>query len=322
LSTARVDFFLDPAARLTEQERALMTAMYADLITSLADEFTAQLADSEPANDDGEHLFDRLWSAGLLDIEDVVRLLLRRAEEERISAGIRSSRQSGKARFLQSLVSDEQPEIAAAAMGLILARGRRRDRFDGPRLAFDDVSAEAADILASAIAAALRGDLSARFDSANADDRLASARQSLLSRHDEGNRLEARVFDLVHSTDLCGRLDEAMVLTALDEGEIAFVAEALARRSGIDFDSAWDHLTGGSAKLALLLRLSGMSREFAGELVSAIAEIAGADPESTIDCYDRLPDSDVESARKWLRLDPSYRTAVNSLDMAHGQRIV
>lgn len=299
-----------------------MTAMYADLVTSLADEFTVQLGGSEAANDDGERLFDRLWSAGLLDIEDVVGLLLRRAEEERISAGIRSSRQNGKPRFLQSLVSDEQSEIAAAAMGLILARGRRRDRFDGPRLAFDDVSAESADRLASAIAAVLRSDLAGRFDSAEADERLAAARHGLLSRHDEGNRLEARIFDLVHSADLHGRLDEAMVLSALDEGEIAFVAESLARRSGIDFDSAWNHLTGGSDRLALLLRLSGASREFAGELVSAIGEIAGADPESAIDCFDGLSDEEVEGARKWLRLDPSYRAAVGSLDTANGQRPV
>jgi len=320
LSCARIDFFLDSRKRLTEQERALMTAMYADLVASLADEFIVLLADAEPANDDGERLFDRLWDSGLLDIPSVVRLLLRRAEEERISAGIHSGRQSGKTRLLQSLVSDEDPDLSAAAMALILARGRRRDRFDGSRLNFDDLPAEAADALVNAIAAALRADLARRFDPAGADERLSAAARALLARHDEGNRLEARIFDLVHAADRAGRLDEARIRSALAEGEAAFLAEALARRSGIGFEAAWDHLTGAFGKLALLLRMSRIPRDMAGEIIGSLAEVIGSDAEAEISAYDDLTDDRVESARQWLRLDPFYRSAVESLGSDDGQR--
>ena len=166
LRTARLDFFLDPKGRLTEQERALMTGMLADLVNSLADDFHALLAGAEPANDDGEQLLDRLRSSGLLDDQQLVGLLLRRAEDERLATAMRNAASTGKPRLLQSLLSDDDSDVSAAAMALILARGRRRDRFDRPRVIFDDLSAEAAVALIHAIAAAFREDLSKRFSAA------------------------------------------------------------------------------------------------------------------------------------------------------------
>lgn len=295
-----------------------MTAMLSDLVAVVADEFTTRLADAEPANDDGEQLLDRLWTAGLLDSPELIALLLRRAEEERIAAGIRASRPSGKPRFLQSLVSDEDSGISAAAMALILARGRRRDRFDGPRVIFDDLSAEAAVCLVNAVAAELRSDLARRLGSAEADERLGGAARALLSSHDEGNRLEARLFDLVHCLDRARRVDERLIRTALDEGEISLLAEALARRSGIGFDCAWDHLTAGGGRLALLLRMADVPRELAGEIVASSAEVVGSDSETEIEAFDRLPDEEVERSRKWLRLDPAYRAAIGALGAGNG----
>lgn len=322
LPVVRLDFFLDPAARLTEQERALMTAMLSDLVDTIADEFKSLLAGAGPANDDGEQIVDSLWAAGLLDIPELVALLLRRAEDERIAAAIRSSRPSGRARFLQQLVSDEDAAISAAAMALILGRGRRRDRFDGPRLVFDDLSAEAAVALANAVAAALRTDLASRLGDGEADERLAAAARSLLGSHDEGNRLEARLFELVHSLDRARRLDEQLIRSALEEAEIALLCEALARRSGIGFDSAWDHLTGGGRRLALLLRMAAIPRELAGEIVASLAEVVGSDPEYEIQAFDELAAEKVEQARSWLRLDPAYRSAIGALGTGHGQRSV
>ena len=322
LPTARADFFLDPRARLTEQERALMTAMLTDMVDMLADEFISLLADSGPANDEGERLVDRLWAAGLLDIPDLIQLLLHRAEEERLAAGIRAGRPAGKMRFLQSLVSDEDSDVSAAAMALILARGRRRDRFDGPRLAFDDLSAEAAVALVSAIAAALRSDLIDRMSAAEADERLSNAARTLLARHDEGNRLDARLFALVHALERAGRLDDSLMRSAVAEAEIALLTEALVRRGGISFDCGWDHLTGGDGRLALLLRLAGLSRDLAGEIIAATAEVVGTGAEIEIRAFDSLSDEEVDGARQWLRLNSVYRDAIGALGAGRGQRAV
>ncbi len=320
LPCVRADFFLDPSARLTEQERALMTSMLGDLVATLGDELASHLADAEPANDEGEALVDRLWSAGLLDLPDLVALLLRRAEEERIAAGLRAAAPARRPRMLQSLVSDEDADVAAAAMALILAKGRRRDRFDGPRLTFDDVSAETAVALANAVAAARRAGFAKRFGPADSDERLTGAVRSLLAGHDEGNRLEARLFELAHALDQAARLDEALIRSALEEAEAFLLAEGLALKAGISFESAWDHLTGGTGRLALLLRMSGISRPLAGEILARIAEVAGTDPETEIASFDGLSEEAVESARKWLRLDSVYRSAVTDLASGNGQR--
>ena len=319
LPLVRADFFLDPAARLTEQERALMTGMLSELVASLADEFAVLLGAAEPANDDGGRLFDRLWKAGLLDIPDLVRLLLRRAEEERVSAGVRAGRPASSSRLLQSFVGDEDSEVSAAAMAIILAKGRRRDRFDGPKIIFDDLSAEAAVALVNAIAAGLRHDHARRLNAANADDRLAEALRALLSRHDEGNRLEARLFDLVHALDRAGRLGDDFLRSSLDAGEMALLVEVLGRRAGIGFETAWEHFLGGSRRLALLLRMSGLSRGLSGEILAGTADILAGDPESAMTAFDQLADEQVESARKWLRLDAAYRSAICALDSDDGQ---
>src|SRR5437764_14964207 len=86
LSTVRIDFFLDPAERLTEQERALMTAMLHCLVGDIADDLRAGLPNGWAAANDESNLavIDALTAARLLDERQLMALLLRRADEERI----------------------------------------------------------------------------------------------------------------------------------------------------------------------------------------------------------------------------------------------
>src|SRR5215210_9082853 len=88
LSTVRADFFLSPAKRLSEQERALMTAMLHCLVSDVADELRAALPSGwAAANDDSNlALIEVLTASRLLDEPGLMAMLLRRADEERIAS--------------------------------------------------------------------------------------------------------------------------------------------------------------------------------------------------------------------------------------------
>src|SRR5215213_6315421 len=235
LATVRMDFFLHPGERLTEQERALMTAMLHCLVGDIADEVHAALPNGlAAANDDGNlRVLQSLVGARLLDRPALVRLLLKRADEERIATA--AAARSGKrdARVLQGLVSHSDGAVAAAAMALILARGRRRDRFGQCLLHFDDLPASEARSLVQAICAALRGELAAITGSATADRQLSAASVQVLASHDPGNGIEALTSALARMLDEEGDLSDETVVAAAMEGEMTFVAEAVSRRSGV-----------------------------------------------------------------------------------------
>ena len=252
LACVRADFFLDPEQRLTEQERALMTAMLADLVAVAADEIRAAASIAPTPREANGELYDQLRSAGQLDIPEVIAVLLRHAEEERMASALRSAGNPAKSRFLHALAADEESTVAAGAMALVLGRSRRHDRYGNARVQLDDIPAEAAFRLAYSVAAAvaLQG----------GSDRLAGeGAAAVLAQHDESKRIESLTFGLVHALDTAGRLSETLLLAAAADGEVAILVEGLARRAestsrvpgltcavqdGLRFCCAWRELRG------------------------------------------------------------------------------
>ena len=318
LSTVRVDFFLSPAERLTEQERALMTAMLHCLLGDIADEIRAALPSGlAAANDEGNlALVERLSRARLLDRSVLVRMLLRRADEERITTAARARSGRREARVLQGLVSHDSGAISAAAMALILARGRRRDRFGQCLLQFDDLPPEEAAALAQIVAAALRRDLVGLGDISDRDQLLAAAVEELMARYDRANGFEELMAVLVDLLEDEGVLSDELIVSAAMEGEMTFVAQALARRSGLRGEIATDELLSASEQRVMtLLRLAGVRRELGAGLLAGIGDLLGlADPGGAIAAFDALGDAELDDARSWLSADPAYRHAVGSLD--------
>ena len=324
LSTVRVDFFLDPAERLTEQERALMTAMLRCLVGDIADEIRGLLPNLPmAANDQGNlALIDALLSAGLLDRAGLVRLLLRRADEERIATGAKARIGRREARVVQGLVSHGDGAVAAAAMALIIARGRRRDRFGQCLLHFDDLQQEDAAALANAIAAGLRRELAIIVGKAEADRLLSAAAGQLLASHDAGSSIENLTATLVRLLDEEGDLADELILAAAIEGEMNFVAHSLAKRSGLSGDVALQELlSGDSNRVMALLRISLLKRESAAGLLAGIGDLLGVpDPARAIARFDAMTETEAGDVLNWLCADSRYQQAVANLARADGQR--
>ncbi len=260
LAVVLADFFLDESGRLTDEERSLMAAMLRGLVIDIADELIAGLPPLMAAQADAarDGAYRTLRKAGLLERFGLVALLLRRADEQQLSARM----DRGPDASIAALVADEDAAVAEAAMALTLARGRRRDRFGRLGIEFDDMEAEDAVAVVHAVAGALRDGLDRE-----ADQPLGAAAQGLLARHDEGRRLEASVAALARALEATGRAGDETVRRLAQDGDAAMLVGLLGRRAGIDGIDAWNFFSGGEAML--LARLAGCDRATAAQILAA-----------------------------------------------------
>lgn len=318
MATVRRDFFLDPAKRLTEQERALMSGMLGALVGDVADSVRAKLPNGRvPANDAGDAALVRaLTASNLLDETGLMRLLLQRADEERIATAAKARSGRREARTLQGLVGSDYAPVAAAAMALILGRGRRRGRFGESLLALDDLSFESAAHLVHVVAAGLRREMSGQ----GADRELAGASGQVLGSRDEKRGLSALTAALVHALEQSGSLTDELILAAANEGEVAFIAEILGRQAGVTAETALGELLSGEAPaIIFMLRMAAVSRELCARLLGAIGDLLGiADAGSAIAAFDSISDDQAEAAQARLLTAPAYLTALDRLGRDRG----
>jgi hypothetical protein len=313
LATVRADFFLDPAERLSERERALMTGMLHCLVVDIAE----RLSDGLPRDSAvGTHtqLVADLNRSGLLDDPDLIALLLLRAEEERIAAAASARAGRSEARVLQGLVGNENGQVSAAAMALILARGRRRDRFGQCLLAFDDLPLPAAAILVHRVAAAIRCGGGVR------DGDITDASASLIAAHDPAKSVDTLAAALVAALADAELLNDALLLAAAHEGEVALLAHLLAHLAGVSGAIAEaELLSGDPSAVVMLLRMAKLSRQVAAGILAAIGDLlAVQDPSAALVEFGALKDAEVDDAHVLLTSDPAYRAALALLGAANG----
>jgi hypothetical protein len=247
-------------------------------------------------------------------------LLLRRADEERIATAARARSGRREARVLQGLVSHDYGAVAAAAMALILGRGRRRDRFGQCLVAYDDLPPPSAEILVHSVAAGLRRELSAARGAPAADSELAEAGERVLGNHDEERGIDSLTAALVHFLDEAGGITDELLLAAAHEGEVGFLAEVLGRRAAVPTEAAVEELLSGNAgHVMALLRMAEMSRELCAGLLAGIGDLLGiVDAGAAIGHFDRMTDAEVQASRSWLVTAPAYRGALERLGQGRG----
>lgn len=312
LSTVRSDFFLDGGDRLTEQERALMTAMLGDLLETLAHEIGAAAGRTNPEVDVSA-LMATLVEAGLVDRPGLVSIMLRRSDEFRIASVFAGHNGPRRLPLLPKLVSDDHPEVAAAAMALVMARGRRRDGFGQPRLELADLDVADREALAFAVAAAMSPDRAQ-------DDRFAMAARRVVDSTRDEHSLDFITAALIDALDAAGRDRIALLAEASGEGEVPLVAQILSRESAVGPQAAWDHLlNSGEGGLALLARMAGLDRPIAARVIADLgSSTAASSVEDEIARFDNLTAQEVAAAKAHWQLPRDYRAARVALGGRHG----
>ena len=313
LATVRADFFLDSAERLSERERALMSGMLHCLVAEIAERLSAQLPGLE-LGEGAHNLVADLNAAGLLDEPELIALLLRRAEEQRIATAASARAGRSEARVLQGLVGHDNDAVSAAAMALILARGRRRDRFGKCLLAFDDLPLGLAAMLVHRVAAALKA-------SSSLDDRsIVSSGVDVIAAHDPAKSVETLAASLATALAGVGALDDALLVAAAHEGDVALLAHLLAHQAGIPGGTAEaELLSSDPSSIVMLLRMAQVSRPVAAGILAAIGDLLGVhDPAAALKEFASLKDPGVEEAHVLVSSDPAYRSALALLEANRG----
>jgi hypothetical protein len=321
LAVVRRDLFLDDRARLTEQERALMSAMLGTLVDQLADEIrlglpTELLAQVEA---DRQDVASRLWQSGALDRPALILLLLRRTSEQLVAAACRGSRGPDEGGIVDRLVGDSDGPTASAAMSLAVARGRRRDRFGHVGVEFDDVPPTEAHQLIHLVASAIRKGI--RVPSVAIDEDVALAAERVFARHQGSRRLEEREVELAEALITAHGANDQLIAKLAAQGDVALIAALCSVRGGVALDTAWALLIGSEARDAMLLaRFAELKRPTAAALVAAFAEpLQWGEPAGVIAWFDSLSPHELDAAGRWWRLPPAYRDGVQQHGGQDGQ---
>lgn len=317
LSSALADLALPEAHRLSDWHRRTLSSLLANLVGSIEDDLRAALAirfEGEVAAAlSSAHVpivLPILEPHGPLADHALLAALLRRAEEHRLS------RIRPDTALLVELAGEEDEEVAAEAMSLLVAHSSRLDSFQEPLIARVELPAELQHGLVWTVAAALRRYLIDRhaIPAPAADEAVAASASELLIGYDEGRSVQALALRLARRLSDTGRLDDQLIVRILSEGGLPLFLASISARTGLDCDAVWEILTGPAGRGAvLLLRAAGIARR---ESAAILLQLAGGGEEAIVpqlDLYDALSDEEARRLVALWRLDPAYRTAIARL---------
>lgn len=333
LSVAIDDLFLPEDTRPDERQRRAMAALLDRLVISVEDDLRQRLgvlmASSAPAEvlialGTARIAIARpiLEDSGALRDPALIEMLAARVGEHRLVEILHRAggpEEPGAAERPEPWIDSGDPDVAEAAMALLIAESRRVDQLHQPLIGGTDLPADLLHRLTWRIAAALRRWLVdvQQVPTPQADAAIAEAARSSLIVHDEGETLEAAAMRLALELSHDRALDQDMLLSrALDEGRPALIAGMLALRAAVPFDLARQALLEpDGARLTVLLRAGGVGRDAALALLQAMGHAHGQ-PYVESPAFDLIAEDQARAAALPWRIDPGYRMAIAELEGA------
>jgi len=326
-AVAATDLLLPERARLTEWQRITAGNLLNRLIRSIEDALRVPLAERFVDHDNvhaalaSAHVpiaLPILERAQALGDAELSTVLVRRVEEHRFW---KAYGQGGGEDLLFELVRDADPELAGAAMELVIARSRRFDRFQEPVIGHVDLPAELQHKLVWLVAAALRHYLVQHHSLRAVDAAVERAASDFIAQHDEGAGLEAAAIRLARRLQRSGRLDDNLLRRALGEGMLPVFIAGLAVRGSLDHGAAWEVLSDPRGRgPALLLRAAGLPRDEAAAILLLLNTrgrlFSGAEGDAAaeqLDLYDSLDEATAAEVLRLWQADPAYRASVARL---------
>lgn len=323
-AVAATDLLLPDAARLTEWQRVTAAALLSRLVACIEDDLRARLAQRFAGEDAvvaalasahvpiAAPILDR---SGALNDPELGAALVRRVEEHRFWT---ARPPLGSDDLLFALARDDDDDISAEAMALVIARSRRFDRFQEPVLTSAELPAELQHRLVWLVAAALRHYLVQHHQLAGVDGAIEAAAAGAIGSHDEGDSLEAAAQRLALRLDRLGRLDGDLAARMIESGLLPLFLAALSVRCSLDPAAAWEVLADPRSRgPALLLRAAGFERRDAARILLALNArgpiFSGAEGDATaaqLELFDTLDEASAGEVLRLWRAHPAYRASV------------
>lgn len=345
LTNAIVDLFLPDRHRLTDHQRAIMTDVLRKLIGSLETEVRQYLVeallrgpDQLPelqallANDEIEVAQAILERSRVLQDQDLIDVVMRRAEEHRMAIALRNDVSAAVAEALvekagpdviEALIRNPDVTLSRRAMEMLVAESKRFDRFQEPLLSRADLPPELAYRMYWWVSAALRDYILKRFeiDPGKIDGLIQSAARRGIAAHEIDEKLEARAMRLAERLHELGDLTDDFIRASLRQSRISLFVAGLAIRAGIDFPTSWAIVSDpGADSMVVLLKSIDMPRDLAASILMLMERLRdGAHPQSpetlviAMEAFDRMEVARARSVLELWQLDRQYRAAIDQV---------
>ncbi|WP_156679210.1 DUF2336 domain-containing protein [Sphingomonas profundi] len=330
---AVADLFLAHDGRLRDDDRATIAGLLSAIVEATERALRLHLAG---AFADRPMLAESLASgripiarpilerSGSLRDPALVAALAQRAEEGRVIARLRRARDRGlelepdpQPALLDMLTRDAAADVADAAARLAAAGRDRRDPTGAALPGAAEFPAEVQHRLVWRVAAALRDYVVASHavEPGSVDPRVAQAAAAVLAGYDEGETLPSLAVALARALLAGGRLDDAIVVRALADGEPGLAAAALAVRAGVGVDAAWDMMIDPDVgRLLLLCRGADLAPPQAADMALRLTDEGDEDAlADRIEAYGGMTPDRASAALALWRIDPVYVDAIAEL---------